>query len=117
MCNPSRISLLWGRRPSSTGFYSNRYPVAEEPEFLSLHVSLPAYFAANGYKTLTAGKVFHSSAPVKDHFQVVGPRPGHWLKGLDKKFTTSRKDGTASGTSAPRTTMNRSSPITSWPPG
>lgn len=25
MCNPSRISLLWGRRPSSTGFYDNHY--------------------------------------------------------------------------------------------
>ena len=35
MCNPSRISLLWGRRPSSTGFYSNRYPVSKEPTFLS----------------------------------------------------------------------------------
>jgi len=77
--------LLWGRRPSSTGFYSNHYPVSEEPEFLSSHVSLPAHFAASGYKTLTAGKVFHSVAPVKNYFQVVGPRPGHWLKGLDKK--------------------------------
>ena len=26
MCNPSRISLLWGQRPSSTGFYSNHPP-------------------------------------------------------------------------------------------
>ncbi|MBL7182693.1 MAG: sulfatase-like hydrolase/transferase, partial [Pirellulales bacterium] len=39
MCNPSRISLLWGRRPSSTGFYSNRYSVNKEPEFLKTHVS------------------------------------------------------------------------------
>ena len=60
LCNPSRISLLWGRRPSSTGFYSNRYPVSKEPGFLSSHVSLPVHFAGNGYKTLTAGKVFHS---------------------------------------------------------
>ena len=85
MCNPSRISLLWGRRPSSTGFYSNRYPVSKEPKFLKSHVSLPAHFAASGYKTLTAGKVFHGGATLQKHFHVVGPRPGQWLKGLDKK--------------------------------
>ena len=50
MCNPSRISLLWGRRPSSTGFYSNRYPVSKEPRFLRSHVSLPVHFAASGYR-------------------------------------------------------------------
>ena len=85
MCNPSRISLLWGRRPSSTGFYDNHYHVSKEPEFLKSHVSLPAHFAASGYKTLTAGKVFHGGAALEKHFHVVGPRPGQWLKGLDKK--------------------------------
>ena len=85
MCNPSRISLLWGRRPSSTGFYDNHYHVSREVEFLKSHVSLPQHFAKSGYKTLTAGKVFHGGAAIKDHFEVVGPRPGQWLKGLDKK--------------------------------
>ena len=85
MCNPSRISLLFGRRPSTTGFYSNRYPVSKEPEFLSSHVGLPAHFAASGYKTLTAGKVFHGAASLKKQFHVVGPRPGQWLQGADKK--------------------------------
>ena len=79
LCNPSRISLLWGRRPSSTGFYSNRYTVSKEPAFLSSHVSLPSHFAAGGYKTLTAGKVFHGGTVIRKHFQVVGPRPGQWL--------------------------------------
>ena len=82
MCNPSRISLLWGRRPSSTGFYDNHYHVSKEPEFLESHVSLPAHFAAGGYKTLTAGKVFHGGTPRQS--QVVGPRLGQWLKGLDQ---------------------------------
>ncbi|MDB4438229.1 sulfatase-like hydrolase/transferase [bacterium] len=85
MCNPSRISLLWGRRPSSTGFYDNHYHVSREAEFLKSHLSLPQHFAKSGYKTLTAGKVFHAGAMIKDHFDVVGPRPGQWLKGFDKK--------------------------------
>lgn len=84
LCNPSRISLLWGRRPSSTGFYSNRYPVSKEPSFLASHISLPVHFASSGYKTLTAGKVFHSGTNIRKHFQVVGPRLGQWLKGLDE---------------------------------
>ena len=41
MCNPSRISLLWGRRPSSTGFYDNHYSISKEPKFLKEHVNLP----------------------------------------------------------------------------
>ncbi len=82
MCNPSRISIMWGMRPSSTGFYDNHYHVSREPSFLKKHVSLPRHFAAAGYKTLTAGKVFHGGTPQQS--QVVGPRPGQWLKKLDK---------------------------------
>ncbi|MDA7615219.1 sulfatase [Akkermansiaceae bacterium] len=82
MCNPSRISLLWGRRPSSSGFYDNHYHVSKEREFLRGHVSLPKHFAASGYKTLTAGKIFHGATP--EQSQVVGPRPGQWRKGFDQ---------------------------------
>jgi len=82
MCNPSRISLLWGRRPSSTGFYDNHYPVKNELEFLQSHVSLPRHFANHGYETLTAGKVFHGGTP--EQSQSVGPRLGQWLQGLDQ---------------------------------
>lgn len=82
MCNPSRISLLWGRRPSSSGFYDNHYHVSKEREFLRGHVSLPKHFAASGYKTLTAGKIFHGGTP--EQSQVVGPRPGQWRKGFDQ---------------------------------
>jgi arylsulfatase A-like enzyme len=47
---------------------------------------LPAHFAASGYKTLTAGKVFHSGVNLNQYFDVVGPRSGQWLKSLDKKI-------------------------------
>ena len=46
MGNPSRLSLLWGRRPSSIRFYVNHYQVSKELEFLKRHVSLPNHFAA-----------------------------------------------------------------------
>ena len=85
MCNPSRISLLWGKRPSSTGFYDNHYHVSKEPEFLDNHVSLPQHFSDNGYKTLSAGKIFHGGAKIREHVEVVGPALGQWLKGRDKK--------------------------------
>ena len=83
MCNPSRISIMWGQRPSSTGFYSNHFPASKVPSFLSKYTSLPRHFKANGYKTLTAGKVYHSSWLPSNDSQVVGPRPKQWSK-LDK---------------------------------
>ncbi len=88
MCNPSRISLLWGRRPSSTGFYDNHYHVSKEPEFLKRHVNLPAHFAANGYKTLSSGKIFHTGR----YSQIEGPRAGQWRKGLDQKVHSDPQD-------------------------
>ena len=81
MCNPSRISLLWGMRPSSTGFYDNHYPISKHPSFLKNHVNLPTHFADNGYKTLSSGKISHTGR----YFQVQGPRTGQWRKGLDQK--------------------------------
>ncbi len=83
MCNPSRISIMWGKRPSSTGFYSNHFPAAKALEFLRKNISLTRHFKANGYKTLTAGKIYHGSWLPENDFQVVGPRPGQWLKDYD----------------------------------
>ena len=85
MCNPSRISLLWGKRPSSTGFYDNHYPISKHPSFLKNHLNLPTHFAANGYKTLSSGKIFHTGR----YFQVQGPRTGQWQKGVE--FMTALK--------------------------
>jgi arylsulfatase A-like enzyme len=62
LCNPSRASLLTGLRPSTTGVY------ALEPWFRTGTrwkdwVTLPQHFAANGYRTLTTGKIFHDAYP------------------------------------------------------
>ena len=80
MCNPSRISIMWGKRPSSTGFYSNHFSARKVPEFIKNNVSLSRHFEANGYKTMTAGKIYHGSWLPDNDFQLVGPRPGFWSK-------------------------------------
>ncbi len=56
LCCPSRSSLLTGRRPTTSGLYSNReWFGATYPDW----VSLPKYFRLNGYTVLQSGKVFH----------------------------------------------------------
>ena len=58
LCNPSRTSLLIGLRPTTTGIYVLSPWFRTVPGFED-RVSLPQHFAANGYKTLAAGKIYH----------------------------------------------------------
>jgi arylsulfatase A-like enzyme len=56
LSGPSRASLLTGRRPVTSGLYSNReWFGATYPDW----VSLPNYFRRHGYASLRSGKVFH----------------------------------------------------------
>jgi uncharacterized sulfatase len=56
LCNPSRTSLLTGRRPPHTGIFSNTtWFRTKMPDV----VTLPKYFKDNGYVTAQTGKVFH----------------------------------------------------------
>ena len=67
LCNPSRTSLLTGLRPTTTGIYGLSPWFRTVPGF-EHRVTLPQHFAANGYKTLAVGKIFHtgSGAPGTD---------------------------------------------------
>jgi len=53
VCGPSRVSTLSGMYPRSTGQWNAR-------DFLSKGLpSLPGHFKANGYDTVSIGKVYH----------------------------------------------------------
>lgn len=55
-CNPSRVALLTGMRPSTTGIYTNYQPWRPH---LPDAVTLPQHFIAGGYDVTGCGKIFH----------------------------------------------------------
>ncbi len=75
LCNPSRTSLMTGRRPSSTGIYGLSPWFRDVPELADL-VSLPQHLHANGYTNYSTGKIYHGGYGRKkkdQEFQVLGP--------------------------------------------
>ena len=56
VCNPSRVALLTGRRPSTTGVYDNS--VVWHRVFPGI-ATIPQHFKANGYHVVGGGKVNH----------------------------------------------------------
>jgi arylsulfatase A-like enzyme len=61
LCNPSRVSVLAGRRPSTTGVYSLQ-PGLRRVASLADAVTLPQHFRHHGYYTFSCGKVFHTDS-------------------------------------------------------
>ncbi|MFD0797312.1 sulfatase [Maribacter chungangensis] len=78
ICNPSRTSVLTGYRPSTTGIYGLSPWIREVPELRHL-VTLPQYFAQQGYTTYSAGKIYHGGngrGPADTEFDQLGPAAG-----------------------------------------
>jgi len=75
LCNPSRTSLMLSLRPTTTGVYGLAPWFRTLPQWKD-RVALPQHFARAGYKTYTAGKVYHGGYPSgdrKQEFDVWGP--------------------------------------------
>ncbi|MHC4228621.1 MAG: sulfatase [Planctomycetota bacterium] len=60
VCNPSRASLLTGRRPDTIRVWDLK---AHFRQALPDVVTLPQYFKENGYHTRSIGKILHGSGP------------------------------------------------------
>lgn len=63
VCNPSRVSLLSGLRPTTTGVFDNETGLREklpDTEFLAQR------FRRQGYRTLKVGKIFHTGDKFED---------------------------------------------------
>ena len=73
ICNPSRVSLMTGRRPSTTGIYLLSPTKFRQSPALRECLTLPEYFAEHGYATFGCGKIYHNSTST-DTFQTYGPR-------------------------------------------
>ncbi len=57
LCNPSRASILTGKRPNELGIYTN------QPHFRGIYPrikTIPEYFKGKGYYTVGLGKIFHN---------------------------------------------------------
>ncbi|WP_286856536.1 sulfatase [Sphingobacterium sp. UBA7625] len=71
LCNPSRSSLLTGKRPTTSGLYGNReWFNASFPDW----ISLPKYFKQNGYTTIRSGKVFHGGIDDTEAWDIGGEK-------------------------------------------
>ena len=62
VCNPSRTALMYGKRPSTSGVYTNTQPHRRSP-VLENAVTLPMHFMENGYRAIGGGKIFHEAYP------------------------------------------------------
>ena len=60
LCNPSRTSIMTGKRPTSTGIYGLQPWVRDTNEFADVKL-MPQHFHDHGYRTLIGGKIYHGN--------------------------------------------------------
>jgi arylsulfatase A-like enzyme len=66
-CNPSRVAIMTGVRPSSSGVYYNGQSWRKSPR-LADAVTIPEHFRAGGYTAFGCGKIFHALSWITDRY-------------------------------------------------
>ncbi len=86
-CNPSRIALMSGLRPSTSGCYDNSQ---DWRPHISTDKLLNNHFLKAGYKVLGAGKIYHGSYGNTDHWTEFFDKAGG---GNMKRHPSAKDDG------------------------
>ncbi len=84
-CNPSRVALLTGLRPSTTGVYYNSNPW--RPVVPDV-ITLPRHFKNNGYFCAGFGKVYHGRYADASDWHIWGKAPGDKRRSSKEKHLT-----------------------------
>lgn len=92
VCNPSRQSLLTGRRPDTIRVWDLKTHFRKTSPGL---VTLPEYFKRQGYFAQSVGKIFHGEAPMAD--------PGSWSVPEQLEYVAKRDDYQREENRTPRT--------------
>ena len=62
ICNPSRVAIMTGIRPSRSGVYGNSHALRDSPLLRNMN-TMPQHFRSKGYRVVGSGKIFHSAEP------------------------------------------------------
>lgn len=93
LCNPSRTSLMTGKRPDTTGIYGLAPWIREVDELKSI-VTLPQYLHDHGYRNYSTGKIYHGGngrRKTDNEFQELGPPAGVGVRPKEKLVDTPAK--------------------------
>ncbi len=88
VCNPSRVSLMFGAHPFNTGIYANNAYQRSLPTSKN-RVSIAQLLKNGGYYTAGLGKIFHSPRP-KNGFDFPDERYS-WSKWINRPVGASGK--------------------------
>ena len=96
LCAPSRISMMTGQYPDTTGITDLFTPLIKvKPNALTL----PRYFKEKGYATCSFGKVYHHFRDDKESWSELAPRVANkyanqeTLKAINQRVVEGRKRG------------------------
>lgn len=76
-CNPSRVSMMTGIRPSTSGIYNNRQTWRTAAP-LKEAVTIPEAFRAGGYEVYGGGKIFHALSWIRKGYGKQQNDPDIW---------------------------------------